>query len=212
MAEIINVTRSSFGKKRYHSRFQFLLNHLKAGNILDVGNVGGLFGQGKFNSFHLKLKETVADSSVVYGFDLYLPEDREKYPNQKQGNIEDGLPYQDGFFDTVYMGELLEHLGNPLFAIEEVRRVLTGDGRLILDVPNPYYLMKIFNYILFAETRGSDPTHIIFYTPSSLTALLNKGGFLIKEFNFKLPVHFRFLPHFLKRILGSHLLVLAVKK
>jgi len=46
------------------------------------------------------------------------------------------LPFGDLFFDLVYMGEVIEHLFDPDFAIKEVRRTLKKEGVLILTTPN----------------------------------------------------------------------------
>lgn len=46
------------------------------------------------------------------------------------------LPFEDGFFDLVYMGDIIEHLLNPDFAISEVFRVTRPCGFLILSTPN----------------------------------------------------------------------------
>ena len=102
------------------------------------------------------------------------------------GNINDGLPYPDNFFDTVLLGQVLEHLNNPIDALINIRRVLKEDGRLILDVPNPYSLKRIIKYIVFRNEDLGDPTHIIFYTPASLKAVLYEAGFDISIINTKL--------------------------
>ena len=54
-------------------------------------------------------------------------------------NIEtDEFPYPDATFDVVLFAELIEHLAiNPVWALAEIHRVLTPDGRLILTTPMP---------------------------------------------------------------------------
>lgn len=46
------------------------------------------------------------------------------------------LPFADGAFDVVFCTETLEHLKRPQACLAEIRRVLTGEGRLVLSVPN----------------------------------------------------------------------------
>lgn len=46
------------------------------------------------------------------------------------------LPFGDGYFDIVYMGDVIEHLVNPDFAINEVARVIKSNGFLVLSTPN----------------------------------------------------------------------------
>jgi len=48
----------------------------------------------------------------------------------------EALPFEDGSFDLVYMGDIIEHLLNPDFAIGEVFRVTRPHGFLVLSTPN----------------------------------------------------------------------------
>lgn len=86
-------------------------------------------------------------------------------------DVESGLPFEDGSFDVVVAGELLEHLADPSAAVTHVRRVLRGDGRFVGSVPNAFRLKA---RIEFARGRQPDwdPTHLQMFSPSSLRALL----------------------------------------
>lgn len=54
-----------------------------------------------------------------------------------QHNIDsDTLDYPDGYFDTVVMVAVIEHLVDPKIALKELHRVLKPGGRLIIDTPN----------------------------------------------------------------------------
>jgi len=46
------------------------------------------------------------------------------------------LPFESEYFDLVYMGDVIEHLANPDFAIYEVARTLKPNGFLVLSTPN----------------------------------------------------------------------------
>ena len=63
-------------------------------------------------------------------------------------------------FDTVYMGQILEHLDDEMGALNEAVRLLRSDGKLIVSVPR--------------EDRIPDPDHVREYTESSLNTLLEK--------------------------------------
>ena len=45
------------------------------------------------------------------------------------------LPFEDASFDTVVLGEILEHLTHPARVLAEAKRVLREGGRLIITVP-----------------------------------------------------------------------------
>lgn len=49
----------------------------------------------------------------------------------------DALPFADDSFDVVLSLETFEHLMNPHFALQEVRRVLRPGGQFLCSVPNP---------------------------------------------------------------------------
>lgn len=66
----------------------------------------------------------------------------------------DGLPFGDDEFDMVLSLETLEHLMNPYYALQEVRRVLSAGGRFLCSVPNPltghpYLYPGLFEYANF---------------------------------------------------------------
>lgn len=49
------------------------------------------------------------------------------------------LPFADGSFDTVLLGEVLEHLVLPDSLLEELARVLVPGGRLVVTTPMGYH-------------------------------------------------------------------------
>lgn len=207
----VKIFKNNFEEKRYYDRFEFLVQNYKAGEILDIGNIGGILGEGRsFSSYH-KFKNILPKNCTLHGLDLILPKDIENYPNQKIGNLEQELPYLDKQFDTVYIGEVLEHMQNPGLALKEINRILKDDGVLILDVPNPYSLFRIIKYVCKRNEDLGDITHLIFWTPASLKAILKKTGFELLILNTKLSNKFKFIPNIFIKGLGSHLLVVAKK-
>lgn len=57
----------------------------------------------------------------------------------------DGLKFPDRSFDVVWAGDVIEHVFDPIYLIEEVARVLKSEGSFLLTVPN--------NFNLGARTR-----------------------------------------------------------
>lgn len=46
------------------------------------------------------------------------------------------FPYPDGYFDLVYLGEIIEHVFDPEHLLEESHRVLCMGGKCIITTPN----------------------------------------------------------------------------
>lgn len=71
---------------------------------------------------------------------------KEKGINVIRGNLQNKLPFREGEFDVVFSGQVLEHLYDPDFFLDECFRVLKKGGKLILTTPN---LAAWFNRIIF---------------------------------------------------------------
>ena len=90
------------------------------------------------------------------------------------------LPFPDASFDVVTSIEVIEHL-HPYVAIallNEARRVLTSEGRLIVTTPN---YRSLWPFIEFALERRSPvkyhDQHISKFTPNALVKFLECAGF-----------------------------------
>jgi SAM-dependent methyltransferase len=92
------------------------------------------------------------------------------------------LPFDDGSFDAVLSCGVLEHVTNPDGSLEEIRRVLTRDGR--------FYIYKLPNRLSYVEWlrrraglyhHGSKPNDRL-YDKRSAHRLLERHGFRVVEF------------------------------
>lgn len=73
------------------------------------------------------------------------------------------LPFDDNQFDTALLSDVLEHIPNPDHLWQELSRILTNDGKAILNVPffyrlheSPHDYYRYTEYALrrFAELSG----------------------------------------------------------
>jgi len=83
------------------------------------------------------------------------------------GDVTQGIGFPDKTFDTVTMGEVLEHLFEDVFALQEVRRVLKDDGKLVLSVP-------------FLSDKSE--FHVRVHSPRTIRRLLSYSGFRIVDY------------------------------
>ena len=85
-------------------------------------------------------------------------------------NVEEPLPFEDGRFDAVVAGELLEHLRFPDELVTEIRRVLRPGGVLAGSVPNAFNIQNRLRFL-----RGLPPerdrTHLHMFRPRDLHEL-----------------------------------------
>lgn len=107
---------------------------------------------------------------------------------------EEGIPFPDEYFDIVVCTDLLEHLFDPMFTLQEIRRVLRRTGYAILAVPNHFFwLMRLrllvgYNLVLpWHEQPESSQEwnyiHIRFFTQQGFERLLEHAHFsIVKSF------------------------------
>lgn len=105
--------------------------------------------------------------------------------NLEIGHSGDNLHTRFGSFDLVYSLEVIEHVFDPFDFIEDVSTIVNKEGILILSTPYHGYVknlvLSIFNKWdkhFTALCRGG---HIKFWSPASLTQLLNGSGFRVLE-------------------------------
>lgn len=114
--------------------------------------------------------------------------DSEKYQFSSY-DIDEGLPFEDSFFDVVTCIAVLEHVFNPPNVLKEIWRVLKPGGVFILQVPNFAWLPFRFQ-LLFGKLpttggvyMGADWEHLHNFTRSTICKLLAATGFNIKTFS-----------------------------
>jgi SAM-dependent methyltransferase len=99
----------------------------------------------------------------------------------KVANLEEGLPYDDDFFDVVYSKSVIEHFYYPEKVITEISRVLKPKGQVIILTPDWTHVYKTFY---------EDYTHRTPFTITSLRDIMLIHGFeqvQVEEF-FQLPI------------------------
>ncbi|MBD3244921.1 MAG: methyltransferase domain-containing protein [Candidatus Moranbacteria bacterium] len=128
------------------------------------------------------------------------------------------LPFDDNSVDNVLFSEVFEHLGqNPLFAIQEINRILKPGGKFILTTPNLYRIGNILRYIrgkgitkdVYSELEKIQKYghlgHLREYSKYEILTILKKTGFQIKSARY---LHH---PHNGKRTIFAKLLSLFYK-
>lgn len=120
------------------------------------------------------------------------------------------LPTRSASVDAAIAIEVIEHLIDPQFMLEQCRRILKRRGVLVLSTPNAFYLRRRLEYLVadFRNLTGSSSAkireapwvspHIRFFSWRSLRTLLEVSGFEIQEADFYPPYFLESLPYLAK--------------
>ena len=81
------------------------------------------------------------------------------------------LPYDDGSFDIVTALDVIEHLDDDVAGLREMRRVLCGEGRLLVFVPAFMFLWGVQDEVSNHRRR---------YTLPSLLRAVEAAGFSVE--------------------------------
>lgn len=169
--------------------------------MLDIGcgegNVSELYINKKNNIvFGLEVSETAAVLSVKKGVKVI------------RWDINDiPFPFKDKGFEAVTMTDVLEHVINPISLLQEAKRILKPDGKLVVLVPNFAYFRNRVRMLLTCVPRdklhwegyGDGMEHLHWFTKPKLKEFLLQTGFLnIKFYPIGLPFGFIF------GLLGCH--------
>lgn len=152
--------------------FNWVIRHLNVAKrrgerLLDVGFGSGAFLQYarwlNYEPVGIDFDPEVVKAGQAQGFDV------------RQGGLPgSGLP--EASFAHITMSNVLEHLPEPIAALEEVFRLLKPKGRLWLNQPN-LAALGIEEFGIY--WRGWEaPRHLTLWEASDLCALLGRLGFV----------------------------------
>lgn len=165
-------------------RRDYILAHCRGRKVLHLGCADHPFLDARLATGSLLHAAIAGVADVLFGVDLdQVGVQRLRaagYERILVGDVErlDDLALT-ARFDVVVAGELLEHLANPGLFLRAVPRVLAEGGRLLLTVPSATSLRAVVNTI-----RGREhvhPDHVAYYSPRTLTRLLEAHGFEVDE-------------------------------
>jgi SAM-dependent methyltransferase len=96
------------------------------------------------------------------------------------------FPFADGAFDTVVALSTLQYIFDPEAFLAEAHRVLSKNGRLLVEVPNMAYLPQRLRLLAGRPirtsywTKGIDGGNLHYFTVDSLRRLMSAAGFAIE--------------------------------
>jgi 2-polyprenyl-3-methyl-5-hydroxy-6-metoxy-1,4-benzoquinol methylase len=87
--------------------------------------------------------------------------------------------FREHSFDFITMWHVLEHVHNLRERMDQIRRLLSPEGTLLIAVPNCYSRDARFYGTFWAAYDL--PRHLYHFTPLSVKKLLEKSGFVLKK-------------------------------
>jgi SAM-dependent methyltransferase len=94
----------------------------------------------------------------------------------------DSLPYADGFFSGVIIGDVIEHVENPSRVLRDINRVLKPGGRFVLATPNAsYYAIFLHNLLRRFVLDPDKGEHLSNWTIIDMVRLLKRNGFAVEK-------------------------------
>jgi len=173
-------------------RADTIIGWIRGPNVLDVGCAGHVPEPGNPYWVHGRLREKFPD---VAGLDL--SEKNIEFLRQRGfGNLLVGSAETFSLerkFNTVFSGELIEHLANPGEFLTRAREHLVPGGRIVLTTPYPFALMyQVYAFINYPRTC-QNLEHTCWFCPQTMTVLAERLGLkvvhweLIEDYRLDVP-------------------------
>jgi methionine biosynthesis protein MetW len=166
-----------FSLERQMFKDAILENNL---NILDIGCGTGILGAYFKKNQNCNVTGIEINQNAFEAAKLNLD-------NVIKGNIETlELPFNENFFDVIIMGDVLEHLVNPITTLLKIKPLLKKDGRILITVPNVRNWNVLIKLLFqdsweYADWGILDYTHMRFFTLKSTNSILKKNNIKIER-------------------------------
>ena len=160
----------------YNAALSDFIIENKKGNILEIGG-----GSGKLAK-HILEKDSVVEYTVVEPNPTFEPDQRLKLIRSFFSEEIKGI---DQSIETIVLSQVLEHVYDPEFFLNEVRHCLPVGGKFLFGYPNLEYLFsnKFTNAINFEHTMLMTDHFVDFF--------LKKAGFkILKKIDYQNHSHF----------------------
>lgn len=152
-------------------RLRWLSRHARSGRLLDVGAAGGAFvleaGRAGFAAWGIEPTPAfAARARARLGLDV------------RTGTLEE-VELDPGGLDVATMWHVLEHIPEPLAALERLHAGLRPGGTLAIEVPN--FGSAVAKRMGPTWTSLQPDVHVNQFSATSLRAMVERAGFAATE-------------------------------
>lgn len=172
-----STAERSMGARRLDERIR--AHHAERGRLLEVGCGPGFFLSAMRDMGWLVTGLEISEFAVRHATD-------ELGLDVKLGAVEKGR-FPDRSFDAILLGDVLEHMAEPMDALRTLRDWLKQGGVLIIAVPSTMNLLSAKLGMALYRIRGKyrtlriPPYHLFEYTPTSLRWALAASDLRVLE-------------------------------
>jgi 2-polyprenyl-3-methyl-5-hydroxy-6-metoxy-1,4-benzoquinol methylase len=157
-------------------RMEWIGKYKAPGRILDIGCASGGFlrfaREKGWDTYGVELSRTASETAR-----------REHNLNVMTGSLYEAR-FNDGFFDAVMAGDVLEHVEDPGSFLKEINRIMKKGAVLYIGVPDfdgLYYTAALFLSRFNRKNYFVLPHHIYFFNRRSIARLLECARFKLLD-------------------------------
>jgi len=176
------------GNLSRYIREDYLLESCKDKNILHFGFADAPFTEERLASneiLHMRLRKVAKN---VFGADIdkkAIEQYRKSTKDKNNAYIDitkkiDPHLFNGQTFDVVLLGEIVEHLDNPVQALQNLKeltdKICNKDSYLLITVPNAFNFQG--QVAAYSGYEIVHPDHLYYFSPVTLDTLLKRSGFI----------------------------------
>lgn len=155
--------------------------------VLDIGCSSGNLGEGL-----IKEKKCTVDGIELSQDDAEKA--RKKLRNVYVMNIEsDSIDDIGARYDFIVMADVIEHLVDPVHALERIKGLLKPGGVLVFSIPNMAHLSVRLALLEgdfdYTQTGLLDETHLHYYTKRNIEKVFREASYKITDLKYTWVVY-----------------------
>ncbi len=149
--------------------------------VLDIGICEHDIGH--MNADGWKHKEIASVASYILGADII--EDLVSVLKSKGYNVVccdcTSDRYLGETFDTVIVGDVIEHVDNPVNLLKFCKRHLAAGGKILVSTPNPFF-MTWYKHLWRDGTFLANLEHVSWITPTNALEIAYRAGLKLTKY------------------------------
>ncbi len=159
----------------------FLLDFVRDQSVLDIGIIAHTIEQTSDPRWRHNLIKDVASS--VVGIDILEEPIQQLQHRGYDVRVVDATSDIDigQRFSRVVMGDVIEHVDNPVALLRFARRHLAAQGLILCSTPNPFYLGSLISG-LREGTFIANAEHVSWITPTMALELGQRAGLRLTRY------------------------------